>query len=102
MTIRAETSANVPIRMNQFGYARRPAKYSRWRRPKWKPNLATQRGDAERHELPVSKVAAVLGHNFPNSQWYKDAYTLVSSDGSEPVENQGSWISNAFRSINPF
>ena len=50
----------------------------------------------------MSKVAAVLGHNFPNSQWYKDAYTLVSSDGSEPVENQGSWISNAFRSINPF
>ena len=47
-------------------------------------------------------AAAVLGHNFPNSQWYKDAYTLVSSDGLEPVENQGSWISKAFKSINPF
>ncbi len=47
-------------------------------------------------------AAAVLGHNFPQSQWYKDAYTLVSSDGSEPVENQSSWISKAFKSINPF
>lgn len=41
-------------------------------------------------------AAAVLGHNFPNSQWYKDAYTLVSSDGQAPVENQSSWISRAF------
>lgn len=47
-------------------------------------------------------AAAVLGHNFPQSQWYKDAYTLVSSDGLQPVENQGSWISKAFKSINPF
>ena len=47
-------------------------------------------------------MVAVRGQYFPNSQWYKDAYTLVSSDGSEPLENQGSWISNAFRSINPF
>jgi hypothetical protein len=31
-----------------------------------------------------------------------DAYTLVSSDGLQPVENQGSWISKAFKSINPF
>jgi outer membrane protein assembly factor BamD len=42
-------------------------------------------------------AAAVLGHNFPNSQWYKDAYTLVSSDGRAPVENQSSWISRLFR-----
>lgn len=47
-------------------------------------------------------AAAVLGHNFPNSQWYKDAYTLVSSDGRAPLENQSSWISRAFKSVNPF
>ena len=41
-------------------------------------------------------AAAVLGHNFPRSQWYKDAYTLVSSDGRAPVENKTSWISKAF------
>lgn len=41
-------------------------------------------------------AAAVLGQNFPNSQWYKDAYTLVSSDGKQPVENKKSWISRLF------
>jgi outer membrane protein assembly factor BamD len=43
-------------------------------------------------------AAAVLGQNFPNSQWYKDAYTLVSSDGQQPVENKKSWISRIFSS----
>lgn len=46
-------------------------------------------------------AAAVLGHNFPNSEWYKDAYQLVSSDGLAPVENRESWISKTFRAINP-
>ncbi len=46
-------------------------------------------------------AAAVLGHNFPNSEWYKDAYQLVSSDGLAPVENKESWISKTFRAINP-
>jgi outer membrane protein assembly factor BamD len=29
-------------------------------------------------------AAAVLGHNFPDSRWYKDAYNLVKSGGVEP------------------
>jgi len=41
--------------------------------------------------------AAVLGHNFPDSQWYKDAYELVQSRGLKPSENKGSWISRAFK-----
>ncbi len=41
-------------------------------------------------------AAAVLGHNFPDSVWYKHAYTLVKTGGSEPSENRGSWISKAF------
>ena len=44
-------------------------------------------------------AAAVLGHNFPDSPWYKDAYALVKSGGLEPAENQGSWISKAFKKI---
>src|SRR5204862_1823727 len=40
-------------------------------------------------------AAAVLGHNFPDSPWYKDAYGLVKGGGLEPSENQGSWISRA-------
>ena len=41
--------------------------------------------------------AAVLGHNFPDSRWYKDAYNLVQSKGLSPSENKGSWISRAFK-----
>ncbi|MGY4451468.1 outer membrane protein assembly factor BamD [Bradyrhizobium sp. i1.3.1] len=44
-------------------------------------------------------AAAVLGHNFPDSRWYKDAYNLVKSGGLEPSENQGSWMSRAFKKI---
>ncbi len=44
-------------------------------------------------------AAAVLGHNFPDSRWYKDAYALVKSGGLEPREDQGSWISKAFKRI---
>jgi outer membrane protein assembly factor BamD len=41
-------------------------------------------------------AAAVLGHNFPNSQWYKDAYQLVSTDGKAPVASNSSWLSKVF------
>ena len=44
-------------------------------------------------------AAAVLGHNFPDSKWYKDAYNLVKSNGLEPSEDQGSWISRTFKKM---
>jgi outer membrane protein assembly factor BamD len=44
-------------------------------------------------------AAAVLGHNFPDSKWYKDAYNLVKSGGVEPSENKGSYISRAFKKM---
>ncbi len=44
-------------------------------------------------------AAAVLGHNFPDSPWYKDAYTLLRTSGAEPREDEGSWISKAFRGV---
>ena len=44
-------------------------------------------------------AAAVLGHNFPDSRWYQDAYNLVRNGGVEPTENQGSWISRAFKKV---
>jgi outer membrane protein assembly factor BamD len=43
--------------------------------------------------------AAVLGHNFPDSPWYHDAYNLVKARGLEPAENKNSWISRAFKII---
>jgi outer membrane protein assembly factor BamD len=44
-------------------------------------------------------AAAVLGHNFPDSTWYKDAYSLVKTGGLEPNESTGSWISKAFKKV---
>ncbi len=41
-------------------------------------------------------AAAVLGHNFPTSTWYRDAYQLVSTDGHAPVASSTSWIARAF------
>ncbi len=42
-------------------------------------------------------AAAVLGHNFPESAWYKDAYARLQKGGLEPQEDKDSWISKAFR-----
>jgi outer membrane protein assembly factor BamD len=40
-------------------------------------------------------AAAVLGNNYPDSPWYKDAYALLQSGGLQPRENSGSWLSKA-------
>lgn len=40
-------------------------------------------------------AAAVLGHNFPDSKWYRDAYALLDKGGYSPSENRSSWISRA-------
>jgi len=44
-------------------------------------------------------AAAVLGHNFPDSDWYKDAYNRVKRAGGEPNENKESWISRSFKKL---
>jgi len=41
-------------------------------------------------------AAAVLGHNFPESQWYKDTLTLLAKTGDAPLANPDSPISRAF------
>jgi outer membrane protein assembly factor BamD len=45
-------------------------------------------------------AAAVLGHNYPNSPWYKDAFALLKDGGLEPHEDEGSWISKTFKKLN--
>lgn len=44
-------------------------------------------------------AAAVLGANYPDSQWYADSYKLLKSGGLEPRENTGSWISHAAKRL---
>ena len=44
-------------------------------------------------------AAAILGHNYPDSEWYKASFQLISSGGLKPQENTDSWISKAFRGV---
>ena len=44
-------------------------------------------------------AAAVLGHNYPDSQWYADSFKLLKNGGAEPRENKSSWLSEAGRKL---
>jgi outer membrane protein assembly factor BamD len=44
-------------------------------------------------------AAAILGANYPNSQWYKDAYARLQSSGLSPHEHTDSWISKTFKKV---
>ena len=46
--------------------------------------------------------AAVLGHNFPDSPWYKDAFALLQSGGLQPREDADSLLSRAFKGVKSF
>jgi outer membrane protein assembly factor BamD len=37
-------------------------------------------------------AAAVLGHNYPSSTWYKQAFELLGKQGLAPAVNDGSWM----------
>ncbi|WP_119168575.1 outer membrane protein assembly factor BamD [Algihabitans albus] len=41
-------------------------------------------------------TAAVLGYNYPGSDWYIDSYALLTGADLRPEEDRGSWISRIF------
>ena len=45
----------------------------------------------------AQNAAAVLGHNFPNSSWYKDSYALLQKQGLMPQVSQGSWMTDVLQ-----
>jgi outer membrane protein assembly factor BamD len=49
-------------------------------------------GDMEQSK----KYAAVLGHNYPNDEWYKKAYSLISD---QSYEEQTPWYKKSIKSI---
>ena len=44
-------------------------------------------------------TAAVLGHNFPGSQWYQHSYDLLEGESLAPAADQGSWIGKIWRKL---
>jgi outer membrane protein assembly factor BamD len=47
----------------------------------------------------AQNAAAVLGHNYPTSRWYKDAYALLQSGGLTPQDYGDSWLSKTWKSL---
>ncbi len=43
--------------------------------------------------------AAVLGYNYPNSNWYRDSYRILRQRDLKPVKDQESWISRALDKV---
>ena len=41
-------------------------------------------------------AAAVLGHNFPGSDWYADTYLLLKGVDLRPQRKEGSWLDRIF------
>ncbi|WP_224702994.1 outer membrane protein assembly factor BamD [Devosia aquimaris] len=42
-------------------------------------------------------AAEVLGHNYPSSTWYKQAFDLLGKQGLAPTANSGSWLAGIRR-----
>lgn len=43
--------------------------------------------------------AAVLGYNFPGSEWYENSYALLAGQNLAPEKDEGSWISKAVSGV---
>ena len=41
-------------------------------------------------------AAAVLGYNFPGSDWYQDSYALLTGENLQPEPKEDSWLSDVF------
>ena len=44
-------------------------------------------------------TAAVLGYNFPGSEWYQDAYNLLVQNNLAPVKDDESWIGHVWHKV---
>lgn len=52
-------------------------------------------------EEEATAAAAVLGHNYPSSNWYKDAYDLLMDNDIKPVDyiEESSWLNDVWSGI---
>ena len=44
-------------------------------------------------------AAAILGHNYRDSQWYQDAVALLKTGGLTPLEHTNSWLSKLGKTL---
>jgi len=44
-------------------------------------------------------AGAILGHNFQSTDWYQDAYRLLTKQGLEPKAKGDSWLATIYRQM---
>ncbi len=44
-------------------------------------------------------AAAVLGHNYPGSEWYQASYAMLQGQGLTPEMGSGSWMRRIYRQV---
>jgi outer membrane protein assembly factor BamD len=49
----------------------------------------------------AQSAGAVLGHNFPNSDWYKRAHAHLKASGVSPQVVSGSWLTETLKAKKP-
>ncbi len=47
----------------------------------------------------ATRIAAVLGHNYPGSQWYEDTYKLLDGEQRQKLLENRSWVDKTVDSI---
>ena len=47
----------------------------------------------------AQNAAAVLGYNFPGSDWYQDSYALLDANYLRPEVKEDSWITKTWKTI---
>ncbi len=50
-------------------------------------------------EAEAQTAAAILGHNFQGSTWYRDSYALLTGRGLAPESTGDSWLSGLYRQV---
>jgi outer membrane protein assembly factor BamD len=44
----------------------------------------------------AQEAAAVLGYNYPGSEWYQDSYFLMTGEGTRPPDEKSGWFFGLF------
>jgi outer membrane protein assembly factor BamD len=47
----------------------------------------------------AQNAAAVLGFNYPDSEWYRDSYRILRERDLEPIKDRKSWINRAIDKV---
>ncbi|MGB0505978.1 MAG: outer membrane protein assembly factor BamD [Pikeienuella sp.] len=47
----------------------------------------------------AQNAAAVLGHNFPGSDWYVDSYAMLTGERLKPTYDEESWLGRNYRKV---